>query len=73
MGIRIPKVPQLVPVAKAMKQAETNIMAGRRFARAPAFAITDLTKSSLPRREVVFLRAVARVRMIIAGTIALKP
>jgi hypothetical protein len=31
IGIRIPNVPQLVPVENAMKHATTKIIAGRKF------------------------------------------
>ena len=41
IGMRIPKVPQLVPVANAMKQAAIKITAGRSAVSLPAFAIID--------------------------------
>jgi len=73
MGIRIPKVPHDVPVAKEIPIATRKIIAGRKFFNAPAFARAPSTKASEPRSPVMFLRAVANVRMRIAGTIALKP
>ena len=74
IGIRIPNVPHDVPVAKARPQATRNMIAGRKDAREaaePSRAV--LTNSVAPRRPVIFLRAVAKVRMSIAGTIAMKP
>ena len=38
IGIKIPKVPQEVPVAKAKRQPTTKIIAGRKFNRLPALA-----------------------------------
>ena len=74
IGIKIPNVPQDVPVEKARKQATRNIIAGRKFARpAAADFISISTYSAAPSRPVIFLRAVAKVKIKIAGTIALKP
>ena len=73
MGIRIPKVPQEVPVANAIRHATTKIMAGRKLCSDPASARAFCTNTSEERRPVIFLREVAIVRIIIAGTIAIKP
>ena len=74
MGMRIPKVPQLVPVAKAMPQARRKRTTGIKFFSAPALRSSSLTKSLLPRQYFVMpARDHAKVRMSIAGTIALKP
>ena len=35
-GLRIPNVPQDVPVAKAIRQATINIIAGKKFCNEPA-------------------------------------
>ena len=74
MGIRIPKVPQEVPVANARRHATTNMIAGRKLAR-PAAApfITPPTYSAAPKSPVIFLSVVAKVRISIAGTMAIKP
>jgi len=74
IGMRIPNVPHDVPVAKARRHAMMKITAGRsdvRLAEAPS--TTAATNSRASRREVIFLRLVANVRIRIAGTIALKP
>ena len=74
IGIRIPKVPHDVPVENESTQATRNIIAGRKLARpAAAEFIRTRTYSAAPRSEVIFLSAVAKVRIKIAGTIALKP
>ena len=74
IGIRIPNVPHDVPVAKARPQATRNMIAGRKLASPSAAPfIRSATKYFAPRRPVIFLRAVANVRIVIAGTIALKP
>ena len=74
IGISIPKVPQDVPVEKDRIHATINIIAGKKFARpAAAESIRVLTNISAPRSPVIFLRAVAEVRIKIAGTIAIKP
>ena len=74
IGMRIPNVPQDVPVANARTQATRNIIAGRNEPRASACPLMrSPTKYLAPRIEVMFLRAVAKVRMSIAGTIAIKP
>ena len=74
IGIRIPNVPHDVPVEKARTQATKKIIAGKKFARpAAAESISAPTKSAAPKRPVIFLRDVAKVRIKIAGTIATKP
>ena len=73
MGIRIPKVPQEVPVANARNAATTKMIAGRKLARpAAAESIKPPTNTSAPSMPVMFLSAVAKVRIKMAGTIALK-
>ena len=74
MGIRIPNVPQDVPVAKASTQATRKITAGKKEPNAAACPDMRLpTKYLAPSIVVIFLRAVAKVRIRIAGTICLKP
>ena len=73
IGMRIPKVPQEVPVAKAMPQATRNMIAGRNVLSPAAFASAPSTNAEESRRFVIFLRVVAIVRIRIAGTIAIKP
>ena len=74
MGIKIPKVPQDVPVANASTQATTKIIAGRKLARpAAAESIRLPTNTSAPNMPVIFFKEVARVRIKMAGTIAMKP
>ena len=73
MGIRIPNVPQEVPVAKEIPQATRNIIAGKKLCKEPAEARAPCTNVSESKRPVIFLREVAIVRIKIAGTIAIKP
>ena len=74
MGIRMPKVPQEVPVAKASRQPMTNTMRGRIIWRPPAEDRTkSRTKNFAPRESVMFFRLQAKVRIMMAGTMALKP
>ena len=71
--MRIPNVPHDVPVENARKQATTNMMAGKNAPSVPAPFTMLATNSLAPRSEVIFLSAVANVRMRIAGTIAINP
>ena len=74
MGIRMPKVPQLVPVAKARPQPTRKITAGSRLTIAPVLWRTRAsTNTSAPRLSVMAFRVQAKVRIRMAGTIALKP
>ena len=74
IGIRMPKVPQEVPVAKARKQATRKIMAGSMFTRPEAEDFTiSATNSSAPRLSVMLFKVHAKVRIRIAGTMDLKP
>ena len=74
IGIRIPKVPQEVPVAKARKHPIRNTIAGRKFIRLPAAdSVAICTKSAAPRLSVIAFKVQAKVRIRIAGTIALNP
>lgn len=74
IGIRIPKVPHEVPVANERPHATKKIIAGKKLARpAAAESMSILTNSAAPKRPVMFLSAVAKVRINIAGTIAIKP
>ena len=73
IGIRIPKVPQLVPVANERKQATRNTRAGKSFCNEPAPSTKLATNTSAPKMPVTFLREVANVKIKIAGSIALKP
>ena len=71
IGIKIPKVPQLVPVAKANKIATTKITAGKNVLRPlAAFVIKFPTNLVEPSKSFeIFLRLVAIVKIKIAGTI----
>ncbi len=74
IGIRIPKVPQEVPVAKARKHPTTKIIAGRKFINAPALDSTSpATYRSAPRLSVIAFSVHAKVRIRIAGTMARNP
>ena len=74
MGISIPKVPQEVPVANARKKAMIKIIAGRKLKRDPALCSTrEATYSAAPSESVMDFSVQASVRIVIAGTIALKP
>ena len=74
MGMSMPKVPQLVPVEKAMKQPMRNTMAGSRALKLSAEARSVVsTKAVAPSESVMALRLQAKVRMSMAGTMALKP
>ena len=74
MGIRIPKVPQDVPEAKARNTAIRKMMAGRKFIRLPAELSTRAaTYLAAPRLSVIAFKAQAKDRISMAGTICLKP
>lgn len=74
IGMSMPKVPQEVPVEKARKQPTRKIMAGRKFIREPAlWFMISATNTAAPRLSVIAFNVHAKVRIRIAGTIALKP
>lgn len=74
IGSRIPKVPQDVPVAKDIPVATRNTIAGRKILRFAALPPKiPLTNSFAPRRPVIPLNVQAKVRIRIAGTMALNP
>ena len=74
IGIRIPKVPQEVPVENARKHATTKMIAGRKFIKDPALLCTvSATKTAAPRESVIAFKVHAKVRIRMAGTMALKP
>ena len=73
IGIRMPKVPQEVPVEKARNTATRKMIAGRKLVSAPAPCMTDCTNSSEPSMLVMPLRVVAKVRIKMGGTMAAKP
>ena len=73
MGIRMPKVPQLVPVAKASRQPTANTITGRNICSPEAVRTKSRTKYFAPRESVILFRDQAKVRMRMAGTMALKP
>ena len=74
MGIRMPKVPQLVPVAKASRQPTRKIMAGRITSIPPATErIASSTNTAAPSESVIAFSVHAKVRISIAGTMDLKP
>ena len=74
MGIRIPKVPHEVPVENARKHPTRKMIAGRNIIRLFALlSIAVATNTAAPKLSVMALRVHAKVRIRIAGTIALKP
>ena len=74
IGIRIEKVPQEVPVAKAKAAATRKITAGSRDCRAAAFPATMVdTNWSAPKRLVMPDRVQANVRIRMGEIIALNP
>ena len=74
IGMRMPKVPQLVPVENASTMAITKMIAGRKF-QSPAAGplMRSEMKILAPSESVMVLSAQAQQRIMIAGTIALKP
>ena len=74
IGIKIPKVPQEVPVAKASPIAIKKINTGRKERAEPALLFTKAaTNSFAPRLSVIAFKDHAKVKIKIAGTICLKP
>ena len=74
MGMRMPKVPQLVPVEKASRQPTTNTITGSTICMPVALCCTrSRTKYLAPRESVMAFRLQAKVRIMMAGTMALKP
>ena len=74
IGIRIPNVPQDVPVAKERKHPIRNTTAGRKLRSPLAEDLTSAaTYSAAPSESVIAFRLHAKVRIRIAGTIDLKP
>ena len=74
IGMRIPKVPQEVPVENARKHATMKMIAGRKFIRDPAlFCTVSATNTAAPSESVMAFSVQAKVRIRIAGTMALKP
>ena len=70
----MPKVPQEVPEAKARITATTKITAGSMLYRPVAApSMTLCTKSAAPSIPVMLFRETARVRMVMAGTMEMKP
>ena len=74
IGNKIPKVPQDVPVENAKPIAITNTIAGNNHVSPAALALTNSATNTLaPKSMVMPLKVHAKVRIIMAGTIALKP
>ena len=74
IGIRIPKVPHEVPVEKARKHPTRKIMAGRKTISPLALcSMAEATNSAAHRLSVIAFKVHAKVRIKIAGTMALKP
>ena len=74
IGIRMPNVPQDVPVANARKHPTRKMMAGSRFTNPlAAESITPATYFAAPRLSVMAFNVHANVRIRIAGTMALNP
>ena len=61
-------------MAKASRQPITKTIAGRNISKLPALLRTrSRTKYFAPRESVIAFRDQAKVRIMMAGTIALKP
>ena len=74
IGIRMPNVPQLVPVENARMTATTKMIAGRKFCRPAAGPLMmSEMKTFAPSESVIVFSVHAQQRIMIAGTIALKP
>ena len=74
IGMRIPKVPQEVPVAKDKPTAIKKIMAGSIICNPLAEPSTSCdTKILAPKLSVIAFKVQAQVKIIMAGTMALKP
>ena len=74
IGIRMPNVPQLVPVENARMIAITKMIAGRKFIRPIAGPLMrSEMKIFAPSESVIDFNVHAQQRIMIAGTIALKP
>ena len=74
MGMRMPKVPHEVPVAKARPMAMRKMMQGRKFMKLPAeLATTPATNFAAPRPSVIAFKDQAKDRISMAGTICLNP
>ncbi len=74
MGIRIIKVPQLVPEANAKKTEIRKMMTGRNICREAAEAsTTSWMKGAAPSRPVMPDRFQERMRMIMGAHMVRKP
>ena len=74
IGIRMPKVPQAVPIAKERNAAIAKTSAGSRKPGKPPFSTRPLTNSPvMSRSRQTPLIVQARMRMMSAGTIDLTP
>ena len=74
MGIRMPNVPQLVPVEKPRMQAMRKMIAGRNaFSEAAGPLMRSEMKIFAPSESVMPFSVHAQQRIMIAGTIALNP
>ena len=74
IGMRMPKVPQLVPVENARMIAMTKMIAGRKF-WSPAAGPLMMSEMKIlaPSESVMPLSVHAQQRIMMAGTMALKP
>ena len=74
IGIRMPNVPQLVPVENERITAMTKMIAGRKFQSAAAGPLMRSEMNTFaPSASVMPFSVHAQQRIMIAGTIALKP
>ena len=74
MGIKMPNVPQLVPVENDKPQAIKKMMAGRKVLNPPAEFLTSAsTYCFAPRLSVIAFKLQANVRIRMAGTIERNP
>ena len=70
----MPNVPQDVPVENARKQATRKMMAGKNALKPAALPSTkEEIKILAPKESVIPFSVQAQIRIIMAGTIALKP
>ena len=73
MGTRIAKVPQLVPVENARKIPIANIIAGMITLAEALLPTTPSTKDAIPKASPIPFKDHAKIKIVTAGTINLKP
>lgn len=74
MGMRMPNASQLVPVENAKNTAAKKMTAGNRLSRPEVTpSIMLATKTSIPKRSVMFFGETASVNTRMTETVALRP